>query len=61
MNFQFYRFFLGFSYDPQINIKIGIRKRVSIFNKRKQEWQLISKIFVVDIMGWTLETGFLLN
>lgn len=61
MDFQFKRLTIGLSFKFIPHIKIGIRKRVMFFNKRKNEWQTVPKTFVVDLIIVSFEIGLLLN
>lgn len=61
MYIQINRLFLGLGLYFHPHLKIGIKKRMNIFNERKQEWQLIPRVFVVEFLFISFGLGVLLD
>lgn len=61
MQLQFKRLFLGIGFDFKPFIRIGIIKKINVFNKRKQEYQLIKRMFVIEGFFLYIGMGVLLD
>jgi hypothetical protein len=58
---QLKRLFIGVGLYFHPHFKIGIKKRVNIYNKRKNEWQLINKMFIIEFLFLSFGMGVLLD
>lgn len=57
MEFQIKRFFFGFGFYFHPHLKIGIKRRMNVFNKRKNEYQHPKIVFVIEFLFLSLGFG----